>query len=149
MASLTLVDITPQMKASGVMWVVGFIAARTLKGFASPEETARVISDHLRHRPTHRASSDHSHCLRKKDGGHYCWHWDPVFIDGTMRRQAERIDSRDLGRSELGEAASRPVLPIHLIRGGSSGDLCRLRLSRISVRPSLMSNTATLPKQPI
>ena len=32
----------------------------------------------------------------------------------------ERGDSSDFGRTELGEAASRLALPVHLIRGGSS-----------------------------
>jgi pimeloyl-ACP methyl ester carboxylesterase len=37
-----------------------------------------------------------------------------------MRRHAERGDSSDFGRTELGEAASQLALPVHLIRGGSS-----------------------------
>lgn len=37
-----------------------------------------------------------------------------------MRRQVERGNSGDYGRGELGIAASRLALPVHLIRGGSS-----------------------------
>ena len=119
-ASLTLVDITPQMEAGGVTRVVGFMAAHAREGFASPEEAARVISEYLPHRPSRKASSGLAHYLRQKGDGRYYWHWDPAFIDGIMRRHAERGDSSDFGRTELGEAASRLALPVHLIRGGSS-----------------------------
>ncbi|MFX5760902.1 alpha/beta hydrolase, partial [Acinetobacter baumannii] len=43
-ASLTLVDITPQMESAGVARVVGFMAAHAREGFASPEEAAQIIS---------------------------------------------------------------------------------------------------------
>ena len=119
-ASLTLVDITPQMEAGGVTRVVGFMAAHAREGFASPEEAARVISEYLPHRPRRKASSGLAHYLRQKGDGRYYWHWDPAFIDGIMRRHAERGDSSDFGRTELGEASSRLALPVHLIRGGSS-----------------------------
>ncbi|MBA4354473.1 MAG: alpha/beta hydrolase [Novosphingobium sp.] len=119
-ASLTLVDITPQMEAGGVARVVGFMAANAREGFASPEDAARVISEYLPHRPNRKASSGLAHYLRQKADGRYYWHWDPAFIDGIMRRHAERGSSRDFGRTELGHAASLLTLPVHLIRGGSS-----------------------------
>ncbi len=119
-ASLTLVDITPQMEAGGVARVVGFMAANAGEGFASPEEAARVISDYLPHRPSRGASAGLAHYLRQKADGRYYWHWDPAFIEGIMRRHAERGNSGDFGRTELGDAASRLALPVHLIRGGSS-----------------------------
>ena len=119
-ASLTLVDITPQMEAGGVTRVVGFVAAHAREGFTSPEEAARVISEYLPHRTSRKASSGLAHYLREKGDGRYYWHWAPVFIDGIMRRQLERGDSGDYGRGELGIAASRLALPVHLIRGGSS-----------------------------
>ncbi|WP_430445979.1 alpha/beta fold hydrolase [Sphingorhabdus contaminans] len=119
-ASLTLVDITPQMEAGGVARIVGFMAANAQQGFASPEEAARVISEYLPHRPSRKASAGLAHYLRQKPDGRYYWHWDPAFIDGIMRRHAERGDSGDHGRIELSEAAVRLALPVHLIRGGSS-----------------------------
>jgi len=119
-ASLTLVDITPQMEAGGVTRVVGFMAAHAREGFASPDEAARVISEYLPHRPSRKASSGLAHYLRQKSDGRYYWHWDPAFIDGIMRRNAERGDGSDYGRGELGEAAAQLALPVHLIRGGSS-----------------------------
>jgi pimeloyl-ACP methyl ester carboxylesterase len=119
-ASLTLVDITPQMEAGGVTRVVSFMAAHAREGFASPEEAARAISEYLHHRPSRKASSGLANYLRLKPDGRYYWHWDPAFIDGIMRRKAERGDISDYARSELAEAASRLTLPVHLIRGGSS-----------------------------
>lgn len=119
-ASLTLVDITPQMEAGGVARVVGFMAAHAANGFASPEEAARVISEYLPHRPSRKASSSLGHYLRRKADGRYYWHWDPAFIVGIMRRQTERGDSSGYGSTEVSSAASRLALPVHLIRGGSS-----------------------------
>lgn len=80
-ASLTLVDITPQMEAGGVTRVVGFMAAHAREGFASPDEAARVISEYLPHRPSRKASSGLAHYLRLKPDGRYYWHWDPAFIE--------------------------------------------------------------------
>lgn len=119
-ASLTLVDITPQMEATGVARVVGFMAAHAREGFASPDEAARVISEYLTHRPNRKASAGLAHYLREKPDGRYYWHWDPAFIDGIMRRQAQNGDLGDHGRSELSEAATKLTLPVHLVRGGSS-----------------------------
>ncbi|WP_374397485.1 alpha/beta fold hydrolase [Sphingopyxis sp.] len=119
-ASLTLVDIAPQMEAGGVARVVSFMAAHAREGFASPDEAARVISEYLPHRPGRKASAGLAHYLRQKADGRYYWHWDPAFIDGIMRRHAERGGGSDIGRAELSEAASRLALPVHLIRGGSS-----------------------------
>lgn len=62
-ASLTLVDVTPQMEASGVARIVGFMAANAREGFASHEEAARVISDYLPHRPSRGASAGLAHYL--------------------------------------------------------------------------------------
>jgi len=119
-ASLTLVDITPQMEASGVARVVGFMAAHARDGFASPDEAARVISDYLPHRPNRKASAGLAHYLRKKPDGRYYWHWDPAFIDGIMRRQNQNGEVIDHGRRELSDAAMKLSLPVHLVRGGSS-----------------------------
>lgn len=119
-ASLTLVDITPQMEAGGVARVVGFMAAHAREGFASPDEAARVISEYLPHRPSREASSGLARYLRQKSDGRYYWHWDPAFIDGVMRRQDEQGGTSDLDRTELSIAAERLGLPVHLIRGGSS-----------------------------
>lgn len=119
-ASLTLVDITPQMRPGGVARVIGFMAAHARNGFASPDEAARAISDYLPHRPNRGASSGLARYLRQKADGCYYWHWDPAFVDGVMHRHTESGQTYDFGRDELSNAARRLALPVHLIRGGSS-----------------------------
>ena len=43
-ASLTLVDITPHMEASGVAHILGFMRAHLADGFASPDEVASLVA---------------------------------------------------------------------------------------------------------
>jgi pimeloyl-ACP methyl ester carboxylesterase len=119
-ASLTLVDVAPQMEEGGVARIVSFMAAHAREGFASPEEAARVIAEYLPHRPSRKASSGLAHYLRQKPDGRYYWHWDPAFIHSVIRRRAEGEEASNIARNELTEAASRLTLPVHLIRGGSS-----------------------------
>ena len=119
-ASLTLVDVAPQMEEGGVARIVSFMAAHAREGFASPQEAARVISDYLPHRQSRTASSGLAHYLRQRSDGRYYWHWDPAFIDSVIRRRAEGEEASMVARTELVEAASRLTLPVHLIRGGSS-----------------------------
>lgn len=119
-ASLTLVDVAPQMEEGGVARIVSFMAAHAHEGFASPEEAARVISDFLPHRPSRKASSGLTHYLRQRPDGRYYWHWDPAFIVSVIRRRADGEEASMIARTELAEAASRLTLPVHLIRGGSS-----------------------------
>jgi len=119
-ASLTLVDITPQMEATGVARVVGFMAAHAQDGFASPDEAAQVISEYLPHRPSRKASSGLANYLHKKSDGRFYWHWDPAFIEGVTRRHMQSDGAVENGRSELSLAASQLSLPVHLVRGGSS-----------------------------
>ena len=119
-ASLTLVDVAPQMEEGGVARIVSFMAAHAREGFASPEEAARVIAEYLPHRPSRKGSSGLAHYLRQKSDGRYYWHWDPAFIHSVIRRRAEGEESSMVARNELTEAASRLTLPVHLIRGGSS-----------------------------
>lgn len=116
-ASLTLVDITPQMESEGVARVVGFMAAHAREGFASPEEAAQVISQYLPHRPSRTASPGLQRYLRLAENGRYYWHWDPAFIEGVMQ---SRITKTDRQLKALRDATSRLHLPVHLIRGGSS-----------------------------
>jgi hypothetical protein len=105
-ASLTLVDITPQMEASGVARVVGFMAAHAREGFASPEEAARVISEYLPHRPSRKASSGLAHYLRQKATVAITGIGIPAFIDGIMRRHC-----RDAAMARLWRKRTRAKPP--------------------------------------
>lgn len=119
-ASLTLVDVTPQLDAGGVARVIGFMATHAGEGFASPDEAARVISEYLPNRPSRSASPGLARYLRQKADGRYYWHWDPAFVTGVLRQDEDQSEDRGYGRVELSEAARRLTLPVHLVRGGSS-----------------------------
>ncbi|KTE78469.1 alpha/beta fold hydrolase [Sphingopyxis sp. A083] len=119
-ASLTLVDVTPQLESAGVAHVIDFMAAHAGTGFASPLEAARVISEYLPHRPSRTASPGLRRYLRQKADGRYYWHWDPAFVTGILRQDEDQSEGSGYGRVELSEAARRLTLPVHLVRGGSS-----------------------------
>jgi pimeloyl-ACP methyl ester carboxylesterase len=119
-ASLTLVDIAPQVQVGGVTRVVEFMTARARDGFSSPEEAAQLIADYLPHRPGRKASSGLAHYLRQKEDGRFYWHWDPAFLDRVLRTREAHARADDLAGERLNSAAAQLTLPVHLIRGGSS-----------------------------
>lgn len=55
-ASLTLVDVTPEMASDGVSRIVGFMSAHIESGFTSLEEAAEAIGNYLPNRPKRGAS---------------------------------------------------------------------------------------------
>ena len=113
-ASLTLVDIAPNMEPEGVERVRGFMAAHLEAGFTSAEEATAVVDDY-RPRNGRRTTVERiAPYLREGADGRLRWHWDPRFITSAM-------SSRGAARTEwLAEAARRLACPVHLIRGGSS-----------------------------
>lgn len=113
-ATVTLVDIAPNMETAGVAKIVGFMGAHIEDGFASLEQAAEVIATYLPHRPRPNDLQGLRKNLREDQDGRWRWHWDPAFIDGVMSRPAgER--TRDL------EQAVRDIrVPLHLIRGKMS-----------------------------
>lgn len=113
-ASLTLVDITPNMEPGGVEKVMGFMAERLQSGFSSVEEAADTIAAYLPHRPRPRELSGLAKNLRLSPDGRYRWHWDPRFVSSVMasRREAP-IEAMMATVGEL-------RVPVHLIRGRMS-----------------------------
>lgn len=113
-ASLTLVDIAPNMEPAGVARVMGFMAAHLETGFASVEEAAEVV-DSYRPREGRRTTAERIlPYVRQGQDGRWRWHWDPRFITSVMSSRGEARMER------LAEAAQRIACPVHLIRGGSS-----------------------------
>lgn len=113
-ASVTLVDITPNMDPAGVAKIVGFMGAHIEDGFCSLEEAAEVIAKYLPHRPRPKDLEGLRKNLRQDQDGRWRWHWDPAFIAGVMRRSAvTRAD-------DLEQAVRNIRSPIHLIRGRMS-----------------------------
>lgn len=112
-ASLTLVDITPNMSPDGVARITGFMAQHMEAGFASPDDAANAIAAYTPHREKRAPSDSLKHYLRLGVDGRYRWHWDPAFITG--------IDADTGGATERLEDAARALtLPVHLVRGQSS-----------------------------
>ena len=116
LASLTLVDIAPNVAPAGVERVVGFMQKHVEAGFASPEEAAEVIAAYTPNRAKRGASDGLKHYLRLGDDGRYRWHWDPAFIASVQARRS-RGDDREAG---MDEAVASLRLPVHLVRGASS-----------------------------
>ncbi|WP_273240155.1 MULTISPECIES: alpha/beta fold hydrolase [Hyphomonas] len=113
-ASVTLVDITPNMEASGVAKIVGFMGEHSKDGFSSLDEAADVISLYLPNRPRPKDLEGLRKNLRQGQDGRWRWHWDPAFIQSVMRRSAnERV-------SDLEQAVRDIKVPIHLVRGRMS-----------------------------
>ena len=113
-SSLTLVDVTPHMKAEGVAHILGFMRAHLTEGFASPDEAAAAISAYLPHRQPRNKSRTLDRYLRKGDDGRFRWHWDPRFVSSVTHNTPNRTTER------FTEAARRLKLPVHLVRGASS-----------------------------
>ena len=112
-ASLTLVDITPNMSPDGVARITGFMAKHMEEGFASPEEAAEAIAAYTPHRERRGPSDSLKHYLRLGDDGRFRWHWDPAFITG--------IDAETENMTQRLENTARALrLPVHLVRGQSS-----------------------------
>jgi pimeloyl-ACP methyl ester carboxylesterase len=116
LASLTLVDIAPNVAPAGVERVVGFMQKHVEAGFASPEEAAEVIAAYTPNRAKRGASDGLKHYLRLGADGRYRWHWDPAFIASVQARR-QRGDDREAG---MNEAVASLRLPVHLVRGASS-----------------------------
>jgi pimeloyl-ACP methyl ester carboxylesterase len=112
-SSLTLVDITPHMEASGVAHIKQFMRAHLADGFGSTDEAAAAIAAYLPHRERREASATLNRYLRKCDDGRLRWHWDPRFITSVTHDDGQTAE-------QLTEAANHLQLPVHLIRGGSS-----------------------------
>lgn len=113
-ASVTLVDITPNMEASGVAKIMGFMAEHSADGFATLEEAADVITQYMPHRPRPKDLEGLRKNLRQGQDKRWRWHWDPAFIKGVMKRSAVEK------ASDLDQAVRNIDVPIHLVRGRMS-----------------------------
>src|SRR3546814_7030853 len=63
-ASLTLVDVAPEMDPEGVSRIVGFMNAHVERGFASYDEAAEAIADYMPNREKRGASEGLKSYLR-------------------------------------------------------------------------------------
>jgi pimeloyl-ACP methyl ester carboxylesterase len=114
--AIVLVDITPQIDASGVQKIQGFMRARAREGFASLEEAADAVAEYLPHRPRPRSYDGLKKNLRLHPDGRWRWHWDPRFLDGPDRVSADRSEIE----AQLIAAARSLKIPTMLVRGAAS-----------------------------
>ncbi len=91
--ALVLVDVVPSLDREGVGRILAFMSDRP-DGFASLDEAADAIAEHLPHRPRPTDLSGLRKNLRLHGDGRYRWHWDPRFLTGERRPAATRNPDR-------------------------------------------------------
>jgi non-heme chloroperoxidase len=111
--ALVLVDVVPSLDRQGVARILAFMSDRP-DGFASLDEAADAIAEHLPHRPRPTDLSGLRKNLRLHGDGRYRWHWDPRFLTGERRPAATRDPDR------LRAAARAVRAPTLLVRGRKS-----------------------------
>ena len=115
-SAMVFVDITPNMKPSGVDRIQGFMAQNMTEGFASVEDAADVIAAYLPHRPRPKSLTGLRKNLRQGENGRYYWHWDPAFINGPVPIES----GRDTRKNLLADCCRKITVPTLLVRGGKS-----------------------------
>ncbi|WP_082109760.1 alpha/beta hydrolase [Mycobacterium sp. UM_Kg1] len=113
--AVVLVDIVPNMDASGAQRVQDFMAENMESGFHSLDEVADAIAAYNPHRPRPADLQGLTTNLRRR-GDRWYWHWDPEFIRGPEHQGPMEI--HDVDRLN---AAVRTILdggvPMLLVRG--------------------------------
>ncbi|ORV69424.1 peroxidase [Mycolicibacter hiberniae] len=114
-SAVVLVDIVPNMDASGAQRVQAFMAENMESGFHSLDEVADAIAAYNPHRPRPADLQGLTTNLRRR-GDRWYWHWDPEFIRGPEHQGPMEI--HDVDRLN---AAVRTILdggvPMLLVRG--------------------------------
>jgi pimeloyl-ACP methyl ester carboxylesterase len=117
-AGLVLVDIVPDMEASGAGRIHAFMAQNVNAGFASLDEVADAIGAYNPHRERPSDLNGLRKNLRFRDGRWY-WHWDPAFINGGAVQPPSEIN--DLARLEAAvDKIEATGIALMLIRGRAS-----------------------------
>lgn len=111
--ALVLVDIVPNMSASGIAHIRHFMKS-TLNGFASLDEAAAAVSNFIPNRPKPASNDGLERNLNRAEDGRYYWHWDPVFLRDETRSPNSQFTRR------MEAAARRIKIPTMLVRGRES-----------------------------
>ncbi|CAJ1501949.1 alpha/beta fold hydrolase [[Mycobacterium] holstebronense] len=114
-SAVVLVDIVPNMDASGAQRVQAFMAENMESGFDSLDEVADAIAAYNPHRPRPADLNGLTTNLRRR-GDRWYWHWDPQFISGPEHQGPMEI--HDVER--LNTAVQTIVdggVPMLLVRG--------------------------------
>ncbi|CAN5515231.1 alpha/beta hydrolase [soil metagenome] len=118
MSSLTLIDVGHRLEPEGVRRIIDFMAAH--ESFASLEEAADQIADHLPERKAVRPESLSRNLRRREDGR---WIWKHGFGRRFRARDADEphpADDLDQFLSGVEERARRLRCPVLILRGAQS-----------------------------
>lgn len=114
-SAVVLVDIVPNMDASGAERVQAFMAERMESGFDSLDEVADAIAAYNPHRPRPADLDGLTANLRRR-GDRWYWHWDPKFVSASAEQAP--LEIHDVDRLN---AAVQTILdggvPMLLVRG--------------------------------
>jgi peroxiredoxin len=116
--AVVLVDIVPDMDASGASRIHSFMYDRMKSGFDSLDEVADMIQEYNPHRPRPSDLAGLRTNLRHRDGRWY-WHWDPRFIDGTSALPPIEVTEVDRMHAAVQTILDTGV-PMLLVRGQMS-----------------------------
>jgi peroxiredoxin len=114
-AAVVLVDIVPDMDASGAERIHTFMADRMVEGFSSLDEVADMIAEYNPHRPRPADLDGLRNNLRRR-GDRWYWHWDPQFIDGTAAHPPMEVAETDRLHTAVAAIVADGV-PMLLVRG--------------------------------
>jgi len=114
-SAIVLADVVHRANPEGAGQLRGFMDANP-DGYASLEDAASAIEQHMPHRGGRRNLEGLARNLRQRPDGRWHWHWDPAFMN---RRRAEGQRFGD-GSPELLEAITRIRVPLLLARGEQS-----------------------------
>ncbi len=117
-SALVMVDIAPNIEATGVERIRTFMHANLDSGFASLEEVADAVHAYNPHRPRPTDLSGLRKNVRQRADGRWYWHWDPAFMKlvPTMDESRTRAHRADY----LTDMAAQLTVPVLLVRGRQS-----------------------------
>lgn len=108
--ALVLVDIAPQIEASGADRVAAFMTANP-QGFESLQAAAEFVAAYRR-RPVQKNIDGLKKNMRQNEAGRWVWHWDPRLLD---HRGKSRSDT-----AHYEQAVRNLRIPALLVRGRNS-----------------------------
>ncbi|GFG69995.1 alpha/beta fold hydrolase [Mycolicibacter senuensis] len=114
-SAVVLVDIVPNMDASGAERIQAFMAERMDSGFGSLDEVADAIAAYNPHRPRPADLDGLTTNLRRR-GDRWYWHWDPKFVSGSDEFSPLEIHDVDRLNAAVGNILDDGV-PMLLVRG--------------------------------
>lgn len=116
--ALVLVDIAPNVEATGVERIRTFMHANLENGFASLEEVADAVHAYNPHRPRPTDLSGLRKNVRQRADGRWYWHWDPAFM--SLVPTLDEARTRDDRTNHLADVAKGLTVPTLLVRGRQS-----------------------------